>query len=169
VKISVDIARLGQSRWYEYLVRFVFGGCVTALAGLVAKHYGATVGGLFLAFPAIFPATATLIENHEKEKKHKAGKDGTVRARMAVGMDAIGAAIGALALIAFALIVWRGLPDFSPALVMIGAMAAWIVAVLLGWMTWEFLRKRRRMRRQRASKQEIGSSLHAGRRINRRI
>jgi uncharacterized membrane protein (GlpM family) len=169
VKISVDIARLRQSRWYEYLVRFVFGGCVTALAGLVAKHYGATVGGLFLAFPAIFPATATLIEKHEKEKKKKAGKDGSVRARMAVGMDAIGAAIGALALTAFALIVWRGLPHSSPALVLVGAMAAWIIAAWLGWMRWEVLRKRGRLRRQRASKLGIASAVPAGRQINRRI
>jgi uncharacterized membrane protein (GlpM family) len=163
VKISVDITRLAQSRWYEYLVRFVFGGCVTALAGLVAKHYGATVGGLFLAFPAIFPATATLIAKHEKEEKKKAGKDGTVRARMAVGMDAVGAAIGALALTVFALLVWRGLPRFSPALVLVSAMAAWMIVAWLGWMTWEFSRKRGRMRRQRASKQDTGSSLHASR------
>ena len=34
-----------------------------------AKRYGPGVAGLFLAFPAIFPAGATLIEKHEKEKK----------------------------------------------------------------------------------------------------
>ena len=28
---------------------------------------------LFLAFPAIFPASATLIEKHEKEKKEREG------------------------------------------------------------------------------------------------
>jgi uncharacterized membrane protein (GlpM family) len=163
MKISIDTARLGESRWYEYLVRFIFGGSVTALAGLVAKHYGPTVGGLFLAFPAIFPATATLIEKHEKEKKKNAGNDGTVRARMAVGMDALGAAIGALALTAFALLVWRGLPRFSPAFVLVSAMAVWMIVAWLGWMTWEFSRKRERRRRQRASKQDIGSSLHASR------
>jgi hypothetical protein len=31
--------------------------------GLLAKKFGSTVGGLFLAFPAIFPASATLIES----------------------------------------------------------------------------------------------------------
>lgn len=35
---------------------------VTALAGVIAKHYGPVIGGLFFAFPAIFPASATLIE-----------------------------------------------------------------------------------------------------------
>jgi hypothetical protein len=30
---------------------------------------GPRVGGLFLAFPAIFPASATLVEKHEKQKK----------------------------------------------------------------------------------------------------
>ena len=34
----------------------------SAIAGMIAKRYGAEIGGLFLAFPAIFPASASLIE-----------------------------------------------------------------------------------------------------------
>jgi len=45
--------------------RFVFGGMVTALAGLVADHYGPILGGLFLAFPGIFPAGVSLVEKHK--------------------------------------------------------------------------------------------------------
>jgi hypothetical protein len=73
MKIEINIAALGRSKWYEYLVRFAFGGAVTAIAGMIAKRYGPGVGGLFLAFPAIFPATATLLEKHEKQKKERAG------------------------------------------------------------------------------------------------
>jgi Protein of unknown function (DUF3147) len=76
VKIKIDITAIGESRWYEYLVRFAFGGTITALAGLVAKRYGPGIGGLFLAFPAIFPATATLLDKHERQKKERAGKGG---------------------------------------------------------------------------------------------
>jgi hypothetical protein len=38
--------------------------------------------GLLLAFPAIFPAGATLIEKDEKEKKEKKGLHGTVRGKL---------------------------------------------------------------------------------------
>jgi len=37
---------------------------MTVIAGLIAFRFGPVVGGLFLAFPAIFPASATLIERH---------------------------------------------------------------------------------------------------------
>ena len=44
---------LRQTRWYEYLVRFVLGGAMTVIAGLIAARFGPVIGGLFLAFPAI--------------------------------------------------------------------------------------------------------------------
>jgi uncharacterized membrane protein (GlpM family) len=169
MKIEFDTSRLGESRWYEYLVRFIFGGCITAVAGLIAKHYGPLIGGLFLAFPAIFPATATLIEKHEKEKKKEQGKDGTIRARIAVGMDAIGTSIGAIALAVFAMIVWRELPRSSLPAALISAMLAWIATAWLGWMSWEALRRRSRVLRQRASKQGCRSSLHIGPSTHRRM
>ena len=37
------------------------------------QRWGPGIGGLFLAFPAIFPASATLVEKHEKQKKNRAG------------------------------------------------------------------------------------------------
>ena len=67
---------LRQTRWYEYLVRFVLGGAMTVVAGLIAARFGPVSGGLFLAFPAIFPASATLIEKHVRERKEKAGLQG---------------------------------------------------------------------------------------------
>ena len=81
LKIKLDTSGLGLSRWYEYLIRFVFGGTITAVAGIVAERYGPEIGGLFLAFPAILPAAATLIEKHEKEKKERAGIDSPQRGR----------------------------------------------------------------------------------------
>jgi hypothetical protein len=62
---------LGQTRWYEYLVRFVLGGAMTVVAGLIAARFGPVIGGLFLAFPAIFPASATLIEKHIGNARRK--------------------------------------------------------------------------------------------------
>ena len=87
------------------ITRFVlfFGGLVTAIAGVIAKQFGAAVGGLFLAFPAIFPASATLIKKREKQKKEKKRPHGAPRGREAASMDAAGAAMGSIGLLLFAL------------------------------------------------------------------
>jgi hypothetical protein len=97
---------LRQTRWYEYLVRFVLGGAMTVIAGLIAARFGPVVGGLFLAFPAIFPASATLIEKHVRERKEKKGLPGARRGKEAAALDAAGAALGSFGLAAFALVIW---------------------------------------------------------------
>ena len=121
MKISLDLSALGKTKWYEYALRFAFGGAITVAAGLIANKWGPGVGGLFLAFPAIFPSSATLVEKHEKQKKQQPGRDGTMRGREAAGLDAAGAAIGSIGLIALAVAVWRLMPLLSTWLVMICA------------------------------------------------
>ena len=49
------------------------------IAGLIAYAWGPAIGGLFLAFPAIFPAAATLLDEDERENRPKAGIRGTTR------------------------------------------------------------------------------------------
>src|SRR5882724_1592594 len=73
MKILVDLSALRRTHWREHLIRFLLGGLVTVITGVIAKVFGPEVGGLFLAFPAIFPASATLLDKHEREKKQKAG------------------------------------------------------------------------------------------------
>jgi hypothetical protein len=70
----------------------VLGGAVTACTGLVTEHWGPVIGGLF--FPAILPASVTLIERHESEKKLSAGIDDRVRGRKTAALDAAGAVLG---------------------------------------------------------------------------
>ena len=60
--VSVSTSSLKEGRPYEYLVRFALGGGATVFTGIISSRYGASVGGLFLALPAIFCASATLIE-----------------------------------------------------------------------------------------------------------
>jgi hypothetical protein len=48
-------------KWYEYLVRFALGGAIAVTARILAEHFGPVFGRLFLAFPAIFPASAALV------------------------------------------------------------------------------------------------------------
>jgi hypothetical protein len=53
---------------------------------------------LFLVFPAIFPASATLIEKHERQRKQEKGLRGQERGIDAAAVDAMGAALGSVAL-----------------------------------------------------------------------
>jgi hypothetical protein len=131
--IQIDTSVLRDTKWYEYAVRFLFGGVVTAIAGLVAKKFGAGVGGLFLAFPAIFPASATLIEKHEKEKKEAKGLAGTRRGRAAASIDAAGSAMGSLGLLAFAILVWQLLPEYGAWIILPVASCAWLTVSVLVW------------------------------------
>jgi hypothetical protein len=133
VRIEIEPSALRNTRWYEFAVRFLFGGFITAVAGIIAKKFGPGVGGLFLAFPAIFPASATLIEKHEKQKKERAGVHGSTRGRKAASVDAAGAAMGSLALLVFALLVRRFLPDHSAWLVLTVSTAIWLAFSLLLW------------------------------------
>jgi len=141
--VHLNPSGLGQAKWHEYAVRFLFGGLITAAAGIIAKKFGPGIGGLFLAFPAIFPASATLIEKHVKQKKERAGFNGTKRARAAASLDAAGAARGSIGLMAFALLVWRFIPDHRAYAVLADSAVVWL-AVSVG--VWQ-LRKHRFIRR----------------------
>lgn len=146
MRIKANISALGQSEWHEYVVRFVFGGSVTVFAGIVAKDFGPGIGGLFLAFPAIFPATATLIAKHEKQKKLPTGRDATLRAREAAGADAAGAAMGCVGLVAFAAVAWFGIPRYSLVIVLLAATLAWLFAAFLIWESREEVWRRVRIK-----------------------
>jgi hypothetical protein len=135
MKVRANISALSRVHWYEYLPRFLFGGAVTAFAGIVAKKYGPSMGGLFLAFPAIFPATATLVANHEEKKRRKRGQpasSGKKKGRKQAGLDAAGASMGAFGLLAFALLVWKliSLPLWSVLLI---ATVVWFLVSVLAW------------------------------------
>jgi hypothetical protein len=136
--IKAKISAVKQTKWYEYLLRFLFGGAITAIAGIIATKFGPVVGGLFLAFPAILPASATLIETHERKKKEKLGLNGRKRGRSAASADAAGAAIGSIGLLTFGGIAWIGLPRFTPALILAIATIVWFIVAALCW----FIRKR---------------------------
>jgi hypothetical protein len=104
--IRIDLAGLRRTKWHDYAIRFLFGGLITAAAGLIAQRWGPGIGGAFLAFPAIFPASATLVEKHEKQK-NRAGLQGAVRGCEAAALKAAGAALGCIGLAGFALVVWQ--------------------------------------------------------------
>jgi hypothetical protein len=131
--IRFKLSALQETRWYEYAIRFALGGAVTVSAGILAAIYGPVVGGLFLAFPSIFPASATLIEKHARARKEKVGLKGSRRGKEAAALDASGAIAGSLGLVAFGLIVWAG-TTVAGAWIVAWATMAWVYVSLLAWL-----------------------------------
>ena len=136
--VKVNWSALRQTRWYEYAIRFLFGGAATAITGLIAKKFGPEIGGLFLAFPAIMPAAVTLAEKHEIQRKHEKGMHGTRRGRMVGGVDSAGTAMGTLGLMVFAVVGWSLLPRWSAGIVIATATALWFLTAVSVW----WIRKR---------------------------
>ncbi len=89
------------------------------LGELVLRFF---IGGLFLAFPAILPASATLIEGHSGKEKAK--------------HDTWGAAFGAIGLLAFGGAVWLLPGRLAPPWVLTIAFAAWLVVGTGLWFLW---------------------------------
>jgi hypothetical protein len=145
--IQIKFSAIKGIKAHEWIVRFVFGGAVCVAAGLIAERFGPTVGGLFLAFPAIFPAGASLVEAHEKKHKARAGFDGTLRGRTVAAIDALGAAVGCIGLAGFALVFSIWLPRTRTIVAFILATLVWLTLSVGFWI----LRKSRLLRRKRMS------------------
>lgn len=128
MKVEVDVGRLKETRWHEYLLRFFLGGLITALAGWIGKQYGPAYAGLFLGFPAILPAAVTLIESHEMKKK---APERTKEAKDEAGDDSMGAVLGSVAMIVFAVVIWR-VPGSIWGIIGL-AFAAWLVVAVFAW------------------------------------
>jgi hypothetical protein len=112
-----------------------------------------------LALPAIFCASATLIEKHEIRRKREAGLDGRRRGEEAAALDATGAALGAIGMLAFA-VVFSMTVQRSIAGAFIGATLAWLV---VGAAAWCVHRKMRTVRRRRMSGNISGLAISRGR------
>jgi hypothetical protein len=125
---GADPSKLSKIRLKDMAVRFGFGAAISLVAGLVSLAFGARAGGMFLAFPAILPASLTLIEKREGPEAAIHDLDGTI--------------LGAAALGAFALVAGVGLRRFSAALVLPAALATWLGASLMAYVVVEGLRRR---------------------------
>ncbi len=141
--VRFSASALKEGRWYEYLVRFVLGGLATVFTGLVSKFYGPSIGGLFLALPAIFCASATLIEKHEIRRKRQVGLIGQRRGREAAALEAAGTLSGSTGMLAFAAI-FALLVNDSVAAAFVGASLAWPIVAVATWFvrrSWRVTRR----------------------------
>ena len=119
MKPGLRPAALAKTTRAEFAVRLLLGGTITVCTGLVAHAYGPAAGGLFLAFPAILPASLTLVKEHG--------------GRGEAADDARGARLGTIGLLAFAAVVWLAGAREPAALVLATATAAWAVACGVAW------------------------------------
>jgi hypothetical protein len=119
MKPTVDLRGATKTHWWEHALRYVFGGIVTAGVGLITHQWGPIVGGLFLGFPSIFPASITLVKEHDGRAK-------------AID-DARGARLGSLGLMAFGFAVWSTSRSWPPSVVLGVATAVWLVVDLAAW------------------------------------
>ena len=110
--VGFDWSKIREVKPGELGIRFAFGIIVALVAGVLGMAVGPKFGGLFLAFPAILPASLTLIEKKEGMTKAWA--------------DASGGLLGALGMTAFALTAVL-LLRWNPVIGLLLALVAWAV------------------------------------------
>jgi uncharacterized membrane protein (GlpM family) len=115
--VGVHLGALRGLPLSDLLVRFGFGAAISTVAGVVSVLAGSEPGGILLAFPAILPATLTLIEKEESE-------------RQAEDLD-VGSILGAVALASFAIVVWQYMNEGSAPMVLALATAAWLLTAVV--------------------------------------
>jgi uncharacterized membrane protein (GlpM family) len=123
--VAVDPGQIKKSSWTDFVVRIVFGGVISIVVYLVGQRFGPSVAGLFLAFPAIMPATVTLVQKHAGQGKAVSAARGTMA--------------GTVGLLAFGLSVWLLSPHLAGWRVLVVAAIAWLVAALASWLVLEGL------------------------------
>jgi hypothetical protein len=113
---TVDVGALRQAKPKHFVIRFAFGAAISVVAGLVSLAFGARAGGVVLAFPAILPATLTLIE-----------REGTAKE---VEEDDEGAMLGSVGMVAFAVVAAVTLSSLASAVALAAASLAWLVCAI---------------------------------------
>jgi len=116
---TLDAGKITEARPHNLAIRFAAGAVTSIVAGAVTLLFGARVGGILLAFPAILAASLTLIEEQED----------SIDARE----DARGAIIGGCALMVFAAVAALSLPHLTGAVALLIATGAWLAGALLGY------------------------------------
>jgi hypothetical protein len=110
-KLQFD--KLCEVKPRDLLIRFALGALIAITAAMLGKAFSPRFGGAFLAFPAILPASLTLIEE----------KEGTRRA----DRNAIGAVLGGVGLVVFGAIGESTCGRVSAVIAIVCSLAGWIL------------------------------------------
>ncbi len=117
----LEPAKLAKVRWWEYAIRFLMGGAISAAAAVAGHTLGGKVAGAMLAFPAILPASLTLVDE----------KEGT----SAAAEEAKAAPFGGVGLAGFAAALWAAARPMGP-WSLPAALAAWAAAAVGSFGLW---------------------------------
>jgi hypothetical protein len=128
-----DLSKLRDVDVGEIAIRFAFGAGVSVVASVVSTMAGPFWGGTFLAFPAILPASLTLLERKE-------GTEAALHTQR-------GALLGSIGMVAFAVVAALTFDQVPTALVLISAAVAWSVAAVGLYLSVASWRHRHRGRR----------------------
>lgn len=116
VRPQFDLARLKQVRLRDLGLRFLFGATISLGAALISSATSARFGGVFLAFPAILPASLTLLQDEEGTRD--------------ADRNAIGAVLGGIALVVFAIVGEAGFGRISAGAALLAALGAWLLTAV---------------------------------------
>jgi hypothetical protein len=130
--IGTRLYALRKIRFRDLATRFAFGFSASFLAGVVTLAAGDRAGGLFLAFPAILPASLTLIDKRE--------------GRQEAAVDVSGAVLGSVALASFAVASWQLSGRTPLAITQMLATAAWLVTAAALYVAARLVIRRRNRR-----------------------
>jgi hypothetical protein len=130
--VALDLAQLRATHWRDLAIRFAFGATVSVAAGLIGVAFGARVGGMFLAFPAILPATLTLIAKQEGEQRSFHDLQGTV--------------VGACGLAGFGVVASATIGRLDVLVALLLAFATWCAVAGILYVIWASWLRRRGVR-----------------------
>lgn len=125
----IDLSGLKKVKPRDLAIRFAFGAAVAVVAGIASLTLGSAAAGPLLAFPAILPATLTLMEKEDGESK-------TIH-------DLQGSVLGAVGMCAFAVVAWSMLGRLPLVVALLLALAAWAVTSGGLYVIWAFYLRRR--------------------------
>jgi len=126
---GVELGALRHVPRRDLTIRFAFGAAISAAASIIGLAAGARVGGIFLAFPAILPATLTLLE---KENSKRSAEN-----------DAVGSVLGAAALAVFGLIAWLLVRRSGAPIGLAAAAFGWLAAAVVLYLALREVVRRR--------------------------
>lgn len=120
--MAIDMSQLRDIRWQDLAIRFAFGAVISVIAGIVGLNIGERIGGILLAFPAILPATLTLIDKRQGKERSFHDLQGTVA--------------GAFGLVGFGIVASVTFGHFNVLIVLVLAFLAWTLMAGLLYLVW---------------------------------
>jgi len=126
VRPRLELRRAREVPFQHLAVRFALGAAISVAAALIGTVAGTRFGGMFLAFPAILPASLTLIEHEEGVRR--------------ADRSAVGAVLGGTALLVFAGAAEAALGHLAAGAALAVATVAWAGAACLLYIILAYLR-----------------------------